>query len=206
MNDGEKLVAPLSLFPPIGLFVAMAKGYQIIFDLGENYTKQTIRNRYHILGANGVQSLTVNVVGQKGLKIPSALVKIDYEKNWVRIHKRAIESAYRSSPFFEHYYPKISSLFDTELDTLGSFFKRSMPLWCDLLNIKNEFQISTEFIKSDCSLDLRPPIKSPGQFPLDFNYKPYLQVFSDRFDFIPNLSIIDLLFNEGPAACSILNA
>ncbi|MCH2216223.1 MAG: WbqC family protein [Flavobacteriales bacterium] len=204
MNSAKEVISPLSLVPPIGLFMAMARGYCVTFDAGENYVKQTIRNRYHILAANGVQALTINVVGQKGTKIQTAEVLIDYEKDWVRIHKRAIESAYRSSPFFDHYYPKITSLLNAKHKTLKSFFDESIITWCSLLRMEGKFTISQEYVEKDVAYDLRLPIKSPDQFPRGFDCRGYLQVFSDRFDFVQNLSVIDLLFNEGPAALTIL--
>ncbi|MEM9053555.1 MAG: WbqC family protein [Bacteroidota bacterium] len=204
MNSPERVISPITLIPPVGIFVAMAKGYEMIFDGGENYIKQTIRNRYHILAANGVQALTINVVGQKGVKTKSSDILIDYEKDWVRLHKRAIESAYRSSPFFDHYYPKITALFDTQYSTLARFFEESFSTWCHLLKLEENFTISEEYVEESSRFDLRVPIKSPAQFPNQFFSRPYLQVFSDRFEFSPNLSVIDLLFNEGPAAIAIL--
>lgn len=204
MNDQNTIVSPLSLVPPIGLFVAMARGYRVYFDGAEHYVKQSIRNRYHILAANGVQTLTINVVGQKGEKVPTKNILIDYDEPWIRLHKKALESAYRSSPFFEHYYPKMISLFEKRQPDFGSFFRESLTLWIELLKFDPDFSIENEYVEIDADRDLRKRIKSPQQFPADFQSKKYLQVFGDRFDFQPNLSILDLLFNEGPAALSVL--
>lgn len=204
MSDGQTIISPFSLVPPIGLFAALAQGQKIIFDGNENYVKQTIRNRYHILSANGVQALTINAVGQKGTKVPTRDVLIDYDEPWIRLHKRALESAYRSSPFFDHYYPKVIHLFESKYPSFGSFFSESSRLWLDLLKLDRPIEIAEKYVeqKSDC--DLRGRIKTPEQFPASFRSKKYIQVFSDRFDYQPNLSIIDLLFNEGPAALSVL--
>ena len=204
MNDELLIVSPLSLVPPVGLFVAMAKGHKICFDGAEHYVKQTIRNRYHILSANGVQTLTINVVGQKGEKTPCHSILIDYDEPWIRLHKRALESSYRSSPFFEHYYPKVIKLFEIRHSDFGAFFRESLRLWLSLLKFEPDFSIQDEYVEFDSEFDLRKRIKSPEQFPAEFQSKKYLQVFSDRFDFQPNLSILDLLFNEGPAALSLL--
>jgi len=204
MNDQGTIISPFSLVPPVGLFVAMARGYRVYFDGAEHYVKQSIRNRYHILAANGVQTLTINVVGQKGEKIPTKNILIDYDEPWVRLHKRALESAYRSAPFFDHYYPKIIALFETRHPDFGSFFRESLKLWMSLLKCKPDIIIGDEYIEVDTDCDLRQRIKTPEQFPNAFQSKKYLQVFHDRFEFQPNLSIPDLLFNEGPAALSVL--
>ena len=204
MNDGLHIVSPLSLVPPVGLFVAMAKGHKLCFDEAEHYVKQTIRNRYHILSANGVQTLTINVVGQKGEKVSTKNILIDYNEPWIRLHKRALESSYRSSPFFDHYYPKVMSLFEAGHPDLKTFFRESLRLWIGLLKFDPDYSIKDEYVDQEPDYDLRKRIKSPCQFPAEFQSKSYLQVFSDRFDFQPNLSVLDLLFNEGPAALSVL--
>jgi hypothetical protein len=204
MNDGPVIISPFSLVPPVGLFVAMARGHKVYFDGGENYVKQTIRNRYHILSANGVQTMTINVVGQNGQKVPATDILIDYDEPWIRLHKRALESSYRSSPFFDHYYAKVIALFEKRHSTFGAFFGESLKLWLRLLKFEPEFSIEEKYIELDSDFDLRSGIKSPKQFPPDFQSKKYLQVFSDRFDFQSNLSILDLLFNEGPGALSVL--
>jgi hypothetical protein len=204
MNDQPVIISPFCLVPPVGLFVAMACGYRILFDGGENYVKQSIRNRYHILAANGVQTLTVNVIGQKGEKIPTKDISIDYEEPWIRLHKRALESAYRSSPFFDHYYPKLLKLIEAQHADFGAFFCESLKLWLSLLKFDPDYEISETFLECECKFDLRQKIKTPEQFPSEFSTDKYLQVFSDRFEFQPNLSILDLLFNEGPASLSVL--
>ncbi|MGB6035398.1 MAG: WbqC family protein, partial [Cryomorphaceae bacterium] len=187
MNDRYTIVSPFSLIPPVGLFVALANGQKVYFDGGENYVKQSIRNRYHILSANGVQTLTINVVGQKGEKVPTKNVLIDYDEPWIRLHKRALESSYRSSPFFDHYYPKVIKLFEARHADFGALFRESLALWTSLLKFEPDFSVNENYIEIDCDYDLRPRIKNPDQFPADFQSKNYLQVFGDRFDFQPNL-------------------
>lgn len=198
------IVSPLLPIPPTGLLTAMSRGYTVHFDSGENYVKQSIRNRYHILSANGVQALTIPVIGQKGEKIPTKNILIDYDEPWIRIHMRALESAYRSSPFFDHYYPQIQELLNRKHENFLDFFRSGMKLWLRLLQWNPDFSIGEEYYEGECVLDLRTPIKSPSDFPAEFHPSSYMQVFEDRFDFQPNLSIVDLLFNEGPSAMSVL--
>lgn len=200
----NQIILPISIIPPIPFFVACASGSEIIIDGGENYQKQSIRNRYHILSANGVLPLTVNVTGQKGEKIPTGQITIDYDKHWVREHLRAIESAYRSAPFFEHYFPEIQSLIETKYFNMKELFQISFPKWLKMLKLECNWLYSESFVETEADLDLRIPIKRPSDFPDSLNSKKYIQVFSDRFAFQPNLSIIDLLMNQGPAANTFL--
>lgn len=197
-------ILPISIIPPIPFFAACASGGEVIIDGGENYQKQSIRNRYHILSANGILPLTVNVVGQKGVKIPTGKIAIDYDKHWVREHIRAIESAYRSAPFFEHYFPEIQKLIETKYSNLEEAFHASFPKWLKLLKLDCNWLYSEIFVETHADLDLRIPIKNPSDFPDSLKSAPYIQVFSDRFPFEPNLSVIDLLMNQGPAANTFL--
>lgn len=184
--------------------VLLAQNNEVVFDAGEHFEKQTIRNRYHILTANGVLALTLNVVGQKGRKVPTGNIEIDYRKNWVRDHLRAIESAYRSAPFFEHYFPEVEAIFTQRHANLGDFFDSAFPRWLKLLGLEKNYSFSEKYIETEAALDLRGRIKNPDHFPDELATAEYLQVFADRFDFQRNLSVIDLLMNEGPAAGTCL--
>ncbi len=198
------VILPISIIPSIPYLVACAKCEKIIIDGGEHYQKQTIRNRYHILSANGVLPLTINVKSQKGAKIPTDQIGIDYEKHWIREHLRAIESAYRSAPFFEHYFPLVVKLLEQKHSSMKDMFLSSFPLWLELAGVHCNWQHSSTFVEKHAGIDLRTPIKKPSDFPPTLSSPDYMQVFVDRFPFCPNLSIIDLLMNEGPAANSIL--
>lgn len=198
------VILPISLIPPIPYFVACANANKVIIDGGENYQKQTIRNRYHILSANGVLPLTVNVMSQKGEKIPTGNIAPDYDKLWIREHIRAIESAYRSAPFFEHYFPEIKKILEMQYATLEEMFKQTFPKWLAISGVTCDWSYSTTYIKTSADLDLRKRIKKPSDFPDSLRSQDYMQVFLDRFPFMANLSIIDLLMNEGPVSNTYL--
>jgi hypothetical protein len=157
-----------------------------------------------VLTANGVRALTIPAVGQKGAKIPTANIGIDYSKPWLRDHLRTIEAAYRSAPFYEHYIDKVTAILNCEADTFGTFFEFSLPRWLEMLKIQLDYEISAQYISASRNQLNLFNIKSPSDFPDDTPSTSYVQVFSDRFGFQPHLSILDLVFNEGPAASRIL--
>lgn len=198
------VILPISLIPPIPYFVACCNADKVVIDGGENYQKQTIRNRYHILSANGVLPLTVNVMSQQGEKVPTGKIAPDYDKLWVREHIRAIESAYRSAPFFEHYFLEVREILETRYSTFEEMFKQSFPKWLAMCGINCDWSYSATYVETPNDLDLRKRIKNPSDFPDSLRSQDYMQVFFDRFPFMANLSIIDLLMNEGPAANSFL--
>ncbi len=198
------VVVPISPIPPIAFFKLGLTHGNLVVDGKEHYVKQTIRNRYHILTANGIIGLTMNVKSQNGERLSTENIGIDHGKPWVRTHLRAIESAYRSSPYFEHYFPEVSAILESQSETLGSLFESSFPKWQKLLKTSFDWSFSERYIEESAKYDLRIRAKSPLDFPNSLHSKPYIQVFSDRFDFASNLSIIDLLFNLGPEANSYL--
>ena len=198
------VILPISIIPPVPFFVACANASKVIIDGGEHYQKQTVRNRYHILSANGILPLTVNVKSQKGEKIPTGKIIPDYDKKWVREHLRAIESAYRSAPFFEHYFPEIRKMLETRYSSLEEMFVQTFPKWLEMSKVTCDWSYSPTYVEISCQLDLRKRLKNPDDFPDGLRTQNYMQVFFDRFPFAANLSIIDLLMNEGPVANSFL--
>jgi hypothetical protein len=200
----EAVIAPITPIPPIAVF-GLAKQYgHIIFDGGEHYIKQTIRNRYHILSANGVLSLSSNIKGLHGMNTPTKDVRLDLEKPWQRTHIRALKAAYRSSPFFDHYEKQIGALINDPGQTLLEFFTKSMPMLQEMSKVDFTFEIMNTYQEGTYSVDLRKRIKKPEDLDSLYRPKPYVQVFSDRFPFSSNLSVLDLIFNVGPGSANYL--
>ena len=182
-------------FPPIEYFAAIAKCSVCIVDPTERYQKQSYRNRCTILTANGRMDLRFPIVHDGNYAIKD--VRVDYKTPWVRQTEYAVETAYESSPFFLYYKDGIFEILDSHPATLWEL-NRSL----------------TEFICS--KIGLRAPLfegfPAPGEkhqdihpkHPSDYAAKPYWQVFRDRFGFVPGLSIMDLLFNEGPESICFL--
>ncbi|MEG2321387.1 MAG: WbqC family protein [Bacteroidales bacterium] len=198
-------------FPPIEYFIAIANSNATLIELEETYQKQSYRTRCHINSGNGLLVLTVPVLRDKGdHKIPIKEIKIDYSKPWILQHKRAIEAAYMSSPFFEYYVDDIFPILDKKEPFLFNLNSSIISAIISLIGLKNNISFTDNYIKTQNEgiLDLREQIhpKHRGASLLQKMEieKPYYQVFTNKQGFIPNLSILDLLFNEGPNSISFL--
>lgn len=178
----------------------------VVIEAYENFQKQSYRNRCEILSANGKLSLFVPIIKGKDQRTPIQDIKVDYVTDWQKQHFKSIESAYNSSPFYEYiiddflfvFEKKEKYLFDLNLKILEQLFA--------YLETEKEPKLSSDYI-SKTELDFRNAIhpKAKMQKPDNaFVSKTYYQTFNDRFEFTPNLSILDLLFNEGPQISSIL--
>lgn len=206
--------------PPISWFAAIAKDFTlspdrviasvVYIEANENYQKQTYRNRCKIYGANGVEILNVPVVHENGtFKLPIRKIKIDYSTPWVVRTKRAIASAYESSAFFEYYKDDIFSVFDSMPETLWDLNMSLIQVIMKKLGIETEYRLTEDFITAEKAVespyypDYRTYIhpKKENTLLKDMKLeKPYFQVFSQKYGFQSDLSIIDLLFNEGPSS------
>jgi hypothetical protein len=203
---GIEVCSPLCAVPPIALFRLVAHGGHLHFDAAEHYVKQSIRNRYHILTANGVEALSIPVKRTGGLHVSTANVAIEHRKPWLRTHLRTLQAAYGSAPFYIHYIDAVTALLSKPVETLGELFSETFDKWCTLLGFAPPYTVHSHFLEGTFHFDLRLKIKYPEDFPASILPPIYPQVFEDRHPFAANLSVIDLLFNEGPAALSVLRS
>jgi len=184
-----------SYFPSISHFAAMLQANEINFEFEDNFQKQTNRNRMYIYGANGKQLLNIPI--KKGINPNQKYkdVRIEYDFNWRKQHLKSLESAYRTSPFFEYFEDDFIALFDKKHEFLMDLNLEIHELLTDSFGIELPFKKTIEYRKEVTDLlDLRLLIdgkKDTNQ--LD----EYPQVFEEKYGFINNLSILDLLFNEG---------
>ena len=193
-----------SYFPNVWTTAAMVQADEIIFEQHDNYQKQTYRNRCIIYGANGPLSLVVPVHHTQHQRKLFREVEISKSEKWQINHWRSIQSAYRNSPFFEYYEASIAPFFVAEPQRIMSLCLQSLKLVTSLLDYDLEYKLSESYKAEVGFTDLRRLIKSRKEsLPAP---KRYIQVFSDKYGFIPNLSILDLIFNEGPASLNYLKS
>lgn len=177
----------------------------------DNYIKQTYRNRCTILSANGALALSIPVEHKKSEKTLTKDIRIADHGNWQHLHWNAIVSAYNSTPFFEYYCDDFQPFYEKKYDFLFDFNEELRLLVCDLLEIDSvgirytsKYQLSV----LDEDKDFRDSIHPKKDWRAnddEFVTLPYYQVFYQKFGFVENLSIIDLLFNMGNESLLILN-
>ena len=190
------VILPSAYLPSVE-YIARLLRQECVIDLGENYIKRSQRNRGQILSANGVMSLTVNVENANRPRQPMRDVKIDYSKRWQHQHWVSILSAYKSSPYFDHYASELEPFYRREWRYLVDYNMEYTATLLRLLGAGRELPTSESYVvASEADLDLRPK-NSEGSV---FSTQPYFQVFSDRMPFAENLSVLDLLLCEGPQA------
>lgn len=188
---------------PIHYYTKLLYNDTVFIEKNDNYVKQTFRNRCSILSANGVMSLSIPIEHRKGEKCLMKDVEIAEQGDWRHLHWNALVSAYNSTPFFEYYSDDFCSFYERKYKYLFDFNEELRLMICDLLNIDtNNIKYTTEYISNvtDNDKDFRDLIHPKKDFRLidsDFSPVSYYQVFSRKFGFVENLSIVDLLFNMG---------
>ncbi|MBT8254113.1 MAG: hypothetical protein HKN00_11560 [Flavobacteriaceae bacterium] len=197
-----KLIVYPAYFPNIWTYASMLQASDVCLEIHGNYQKQTYRNRTAIYGANGRINLTVPVHFTHHNRQLYRDIKISQSENWQANHWKSIKSAYSSSPFFEYYEDMIEPFFQNSFSYMQDLSIASMELLNTLLGIELNWTYSSNFESSPEPRDFRFLIKSRQERIPDL--KPYIQVFSAKHGFINNLSTLDLLFNEGPAAKNYL--
>ncbi|TLX74090.1 WbqC family protein [Labilibacter sediminis] len=204
----KKSIFALNYLPSIQYFAHWVNAGESIVEIHDNYLKRTYRNRCDILAANGAISLTVPVIKGKMLKTPTKNVEISYDTKWQALHWRSIVSAYSSSPFFEYYLDDFKPFYEKKFRFLLDYNTELMRLVLDALDYSVELNFTEEYMDANSDIaDYRELIHPKKDFKTDdpaFNSISYRQVFSDKYGFTPNLSVIDLIFNKGPEALDIL--
>lgn len=191
-------ILPVAYMPSVE-YVARLLREESVVDLGEHYIKRSQRNRAQILSANGVMSLTVNVENANRPRQMIKDVKIDYSKRWQHQHWVSIMSAYKSSPYFDHYAHLLEPFYKREWRYLVDYNMEYLSTLLRLLGVDDKVNISEKYVAArEGDVDLRPKHNEGSTFVAE----PYFQVFSDRMPFVANLSILDLLLCEGPQAVS----
>ena len=193
-------ILPLAYLPSVEYFAHLLCGGCVV-DLGEHFVKRSERNRACSLATDGVMELTVHVCHANRPRQPVRDVRIDYSKRWQHQHWGALVASYKGSPYFDFYAEYFEPFYRREYGFLADYNAELLGRLCSLLRVPMP-EFSQAYVAAAAGdTDLRPKRRNEGPA---FIAEPYVQVFSDRMPFQPNLSVADLLFAEGPEAVSVL--
>ncbi|NND95103.1 MAG: hypothetical protein HKN45_09570 [Flavobacteriales bacterium] len=192
MAQYDEVISALPYFGNIEFYSHLVQN-DLLVDIHENYVKQSLRNRCELTGSQGRFNLTVPVHRPSGIKTPFESIIISYTEDWQHQHLHALRSNYGSSPFFIHYWEEISSIWSMKPDRLVDLNDRAHRVIAEILDINKSLSYSESYVSSTPGIDLRPRCKYS-----DWQNEEYIQVFSDRTEFIYNLSILDAIFCLGP--------
>lgn len=191
---------------PVEYYSAFLKAEMAYLEHYDNYAKQTYRNRCHIAAANGQMVLTIPVEKTSSEKVLTRDVRISDHCDWQINHWRSIESAYNSTPFFEYYKDDLFPFYKKKWEFLWDFNMEIQTKILELLDLEPTIRLTENYKQNldETILDLRESIHPKKTF--DVVLKPYYQVFELKNGFLPNLSIIDLLFNMGNESQLLINS
>ncbi|GER59006.1 hypothetical protein ULMA_11140 [Patiriisocius marinus] len=185
--------------------VAISQADAVVFEVQDNYQKQTYRNRAYISHSGGKMLLGVPIIHLKDNKRKkTSEICVENEVPWLYNHWKSLQTAYRTSPFFEYYEEDLAPLFKKEVTSLLDFNMEIIEVLLDLIGIDVSISKTTEFHKNPEQLDGR--FLADAKKEKDHGFETYHQVFENVIGFIPNLSVLDLLFNEGPNTISYLES
>ena len=195
------MLLSIAYFPPVSYFALMAEASVVYLEACENYQKQSWRNRCRYYAADGPQYLNFPIIHEGTHELPITKIKVDYSTPWVLKTKRAISSAYESSAFFDYYKDELFSILDSKPETLFDLDLQIIRFFLKKTGITVDIRFTEEYMPPMPDGDYREILhpKRPDTVLRDLGLeKPYYQVFARKYGFVPNLSIMDLLFNEGP--------
>lgn len=185
-------------FPSISHFVAITKADSVTFEMDDNFQKQTNRNRMYIYSPNGIQLLNIPVKHSKEGHQKTKDIRLETAFDWQKQHFKSLEAAYRTSPFFEYYEDRISPIFTKKHTFLMDLNFETIEIVSKCLGLSFEFNKTIEYFHEAPQFnDLR--VLTNGKKDTS-TFESYPQVFEEKHGFINNLSILDLLFNEGKYA------
>lgn len=188
-------IFPTAYLPSIEYVSLFLKTDDVSIELYETYQKQSCRTRCNVMTANGIQTLTIPVIKTNGNHTLTKDIEISYKEAWQQIHLRCLESAYRKSAYFDYYFPYFEKIYKQKFNTLIELNDYCLKTILKLLKVKKEYSYTEDFEKIVDDKDFRISLSKNNYN--NFEMKPYYQVFADRHGFVSNLSIVDLLFNEG---------
>lgn len=190
-------------FGPVQWYQKLNQSDRCLIECHDHFIKQTYRNRCVIATTNGLQALTVPIERFEGAHCAMLNIRISDHGSWRHLHWNALQSAYGESPFFEFYADDIRPFFERRWDFLVDFNMEITQKMCELLDIQPHITLTDAYVSAEDVgvTDYRDVIRPKNPLPDDrFQPRHYYQVYEQKHGFQPNLSILDLLFNEGPEA------
>lgn len=197
----QQILLPVFYLPPLDWFAQfLADDLEVVFEQYENFPKQTYRNRANIYGANGKLSLIVPIrhTGCRAMKD----IEISYAENWQKLHWKSIKTAYQSAPYFEFYEDALASIYETKETSLLKFNLKALGIILNILKTEKAYSLNHEYLKHPACTDLRGAFSAKHETQAAF--APYWQPFSEKYGFIRNLSVVDVICNKGPESLSYI--
>jgi len=189
-------------FPSISQFAAMFQADSITFEMEDNFQKQTNRNRMYIYSPNGIQLLNIPVKHSKDNHQKTKDVKIETAFDWQKQHFKSLEAAYRTSPFFEYFEDDLAPIFQKKHTFLMDLNFEALEIVSNCLGIDLKYCKTEEYFHETTEFSDFRHLANGKKDTLQF--EPYTQVFEEKHGYLNNLSILDLLFNEGRYAVDYL--
>lgn len=206
-------IVDLQYFGNVNYYYELINSMYCEFDSYEPYQKMSFKNRCSILGANGPIDLSIPVVGGREVKCRMDEVKVCYKEDWRSRHFKTLVSCYNRSPWFHQYSSFFEDLYSNKTQYLyewdllcGKLLEKVLLKGIKINSNTNDIFRSSDTKSVDTVIDLRGRFLPKNPNPFGLIWKPYPQVFADRFGFVPHLSILDLLFCEGPRAIEVLKS
>lgn len=195
----QQILHSLHYLPCIAYFCAWAKSEKVFIDVGEHYEKQTYRNRTRILTSQNILDLTIPIKKQEP-KQSVHEIEIDYSQKWIDLHLRSIRTAYGKAPFFAYYFEEFAEIYQIKVPLLADFNMQLLTVCRKILQLMPIPEIHKNYIQNlenQDVIDYRTAIHPKKDIPkqLQDSLKTYTQVFGKSF--VPNMSILDLIFCEG---------
>ena len=219
MNSNNSLIIEVQYFPPIEYFKQLFQFPHVVIEAHENYQKGSYRNRCHIANSTGIQVLSVPLRKGKNAKQPIREVAIAYDMDWQKQHWQSLQTAYGSAPFWEHYAPQLEPFFLKRWDYLFDLNMAILETFLKILKLKNTVTVSfsTDYEMNFTAKEIIDTPSGARQERVDlrnkilpnktnFQGEKYAQLFQERTGFLPNLSILDLIFCTGPQALTVIKS
>lgn len=194
----NSIVCPLVPFPNIFWWSHYYSATEVYLEMCENFEKMSFRNKYMLASPSGVQSFIIPLHGGRQQRTPMKDVRIDATEKWQTLHWRGICSLYNRSPYFEFFKPELARLFEKDFSFLVDFNLQSIELVSSFLQLRKNTLLTTRYQKDYPAgvMDIRTDFKTSRRDEHQLPVNRYKQVFEERCGFLPNLSILDLLFAE----------